>query len=363
MRRTTSAATAHGLRWERVRDVDAAGGEWGRLAEAGGNPYVSHLWADAWWRHFGRGRRRLIVAARDRDGALVAIVPLYLWRAAPLRIARFIGHGLGAQLEPACAPEDRARVAALLPGLLVAAGVDLLACEGLPAEHGWATLAGARVLRRSASPLVRLGGLDWEGFLASRSANFRQQVRRRERKLGRERDLRFRRADDPARLEADMDVLVRLHEARWGRASSVFAGANGPFHREVAAGALARGWLHLWFLELDGAPVAAWHGFRLGGVEWYHQAGRAPEAADGSAGSVLLMHTLREAALDGVSEYRLGNGEEGYKQRLADDDPGTEWALLPSGWAGRATVPAAAVALSAAPLRRRIRRERTRGQT
>lgn len=363
MHASSSITAAHGLRWEQVRDVGAVASEWDRLAEAAGNPYVSHLWADAWCRHFARGRRRLTVAARDDDGALVAMVSLYLWRARPLRIARLIGHGLGAHLEPACAPGDRARVAAALPGLLVAAGVDLLVCEGLPAEHGWATLAGARVLRRSASPLVRLSELDWDGFLASRSTNFRQQVRRRERKLGRERELSLRQSDDPARLDADMDVLMRLHEARWKGESVVFAGPNGRFHREVAAGALARGWLRLWFLELEGVAVAAWHGFRLGAVEWYYQAGRAPEAAGESAGSVLLMHTVREATLGGASEYRLGNGGEGYKQRLADEDPGVEWALLSSGWAGRAAVAVAARALAVAPLRRRIRRGLTDGDT
>jgi CelD/BcsL family acetyltransferase involved in cellulose biosynthesis len=116
-------------------------------------------------------------------------------------------------------------------------------------------------------------------------------------------------------------VLFALHGARWGRASE-FSGPAQQFHRDFAAQALERGWLRLWLLELDGAPAAAWYGFRFGGAESYYQAGWDPAWARGSVAAVLLVHSIREASRDGVEEYRFLQGDEGYKYRMAEEDPG-----------------------------------------
>jgi CelD/BcsL family acetyltransferase involved in cellulose biosynthesis len=171
--------------------------------------------------------------------------------------------------------------------------------------------------------------MSWDEFLASRSKNFRDQVRRRERKLGREHELAFRLADDPARLDEDMDALFRLHAARWSEDSTgVFHGPGAAFHREFARDALERGWLRLWFTELDGETVAAWYGWRYAGDEWYYQAGRDGRFEDLSLGFVMLAHTVRSACEDGARSYHFLAGDEGYKARFASEDPGATSHLL-----------------------------------
>ena len=94
------------------------------------------------------------------------------------------------------------------------------------------------------------------------------------------------------------------------------------FHLDFARAALARGWLRLWLLELDGQPVAAWYGFRYAGCEWYYQMGRDPRRDRQAVGFVLLCHTMRDAFDAGVREYRLLRGDEEYKDRFATHDPG-----------------------------------------
>jgi CelD/BcsL family acetyltransferase involved in cellulose biosynthesis len=272
------------------------------------------------------------------------VLPLYVWSRGPVRVLRFCGHGLGAQLGPVCAPEDRLAVAAALRRLLRLLRADLLLAERMDGRAGWPGMLGARGARRISAPLVRWSGRDWDGFLAARSATLRQQVRRKERQLARAHDVRYRTADDPERLDEDLDLLFALHEARWQGGTRVFSGANGAFHRDFARQAMIEGWLRLWFLELDGRAVAAWHGFRRGGVEWYYQAGRDPRAP-GSPGQVLLMRTLRAAVEEGCREYRLGPGDEPYKRRLADDDPGQDTIVMsasPAAAAGAASVQATA---------------------
>jgi CelD/BcsL family acetyltransferase involved in cellulose biosynthesis len=195
--------------------------------------------------------------------------------------------------------------------------------------------------------LTRAGELERsvEDLLESRRRNFREQLRRRSRGLARA-GATFRLADAES-LERDLDTLFSLHRARWEGRPSAFA--HDDFHRDVARAALGRGWLRLWLLELDGQPLAAWHGFHVGGVTCYYQAGRDPAYGKWSAGFVLLAHTLREAIGEGATEYRFGRGGEPFKYRFTSDDPGLESVVVSHGPRGRA-----AVALASAA--RRVRR-------
>ena len=146
-------------------------------------------------------------------------------------------------------------------------------------------------------------------------------------------------------------MLFALHRAARGRADSSFAGAAAAFHREFAAYALAHGWLRLWFLELDGRPRAAWYGFRFAGVESYYQAGRDPECRDASVGFVLLAHSIRAALDDGIREYRFLRGDEPYKYRFAESDPGLESIAVAHGASARSAL-AALRLLRRMPIRR-----------
>jgi CelD/BcsL family acetyltransferase involved in cellulose biosynthesis len=233
----------------------------------------------------------------------------------------------------------------------------VLLADRLPGSDRWATRGTGTILRREPSPVLSLEHAGWDEYLATRSANFRQQLRRRERSLARDHDLRYRLTEDATALDADLDTLFALHGLRWagGPVPSAFAGSALDFHREFAAIALERGWLRLWTMELDGAPAAAWYGFRFGGVESYYQAGRDPEREHGSIGLVLLAHSVRSALQDGMREYRFLRGGEDFKRRFTDEDTAVVTVALARTMAGRASVAAAGAAL-AAPRGRAARR-------
>src|SRR5207253_3308893 len=113
---------------------------------------------------------------------------------------------------------------------------------------------------------------------------------------------------------------------------------------EFLSRAAGRGWLRLWFLEVEGRAVAAWLGFRFAGAASYYQAGRDPAWDRYAVGFVLLVHTMRAALEEGCSEYRFLRGGEEFKYRFATDDPGLETFALARGPAARAAVAAAAAA-------------------
>ena len=332
-------------------ELDATPEEWGRLAERAGNVFATPEWLTLWWRHFGDEREPHLQAVRD-DERLVALLPLYLWRRRAPRTLRFMGHGPSDVMGPVCAPEDRPVAAKALERLLAHGGWDVLLAERLPSADVLPPSLGARELQTEPSPVLAIQGTSWDEFLAAKSSNFRQQVRRRERKLAEEHGLSFRLADDPARLDADLDVLFRLHEARWGaEGSGALRERRSAFHREFAPLALERGWLRLWLLELGGRPAAAWYGLRFAGRELFYQAGRDPALEKQAVGFVLLVHTVREAMNDGMREYDFLRGGEGYKDRFTDDTT-----VVRSFAAGRGPLGRAAVTV--APRARRLLRGR-----
>ena len=305
--------------------------EWRRLAERAGHVFATREWLLTWRRHYGKARRELIGLVRA-GGDLVAIVPLYEWWKGGVPVLRFVGHGPSDQLGPICAPPSDPAAAEAVREAMGAVPLRrfVLLAETVAGEQHFGDLTGARSLYREASPMLRFEHNSWEEFLEERPRNFRKQARRFPRKLSELGTVSYRLAADPERLPGDLDTLFRLHRQRWGGAETAFL-RGAAFHREFAAQALEQGWLRLWFLEIDGKPVAALHGFRFAGVESGYQSGRDPALQQQPLGFLLLLHAVREALKDGMCEYRFLRGGEAYKERFSTSDPGLETYGLPRG--------------------------------
>jgi CelD/BcsL family acetyltransferase involved in cellulose biosynthesis len=295
------------------------------------------------------------MVCRDRASRAVGILPLYAFSISPVTIMRFVGHGPADHLGPICDERDRPALARVLRRALERFRPDLFVGERLSSAEGWGTLVGGRVVRREGSPVLRFGDgvRTWDDYLATRSTNLRQQLRRFDRKLAAQ-GLRYRDAVDADGLEEELDTLFRLHEEHWP--GSDFAGRHSAFHREFARVALDRGWLRMWVLEEPDRPVAVWQGFRFGGVESYYQAGRVEHWDGPPLGLTLLAHSIRAALEDGVREYRFLRGSEPFKYRFATEDPGIETVVRGRGAVGSAAVAATAALPEAValPLRRRL---------
>jgi len=327
---------------EYVTSLDAVPrAEWSRLAVEAGNIFATPEWLSAWWRWYGGGRDALIGLVRS-DSEIVAIVPLYVWRKPGLPILRFLGHGVSDRLGLISPPPTDRLAAQAIESAVNAIPLRrfILLAELVPGQHQFGGLVGGRALYTDASPLLRVEHASWDDFLQACSSNFRQQVRRFPRKLAELGTVSYRLASDPLTLDRDLDTLFDLHRRRWDGASTPFLRAAG-LHREIAACALRRGWLRLWFLEIERTPVAAYYGFRIGGVEMAYQGGRDPTLAKCPPGFVLLSHAVREAMTDGITEYHLLRGGEGYKARFANTDLGLETSAVARGVDARLVLAAA----------------------
>jgi CelD/BcsL family acetyltransferase involved in cellulose biosynthesis len=378
--KTTATAARSRDQAELITDIGeltALAGEWRALAERRGDAFLTPEWFLAWLRHCGQGWEPHVAVARSPRGTVRGLLPLVSSKSNGPREVRVCP--IGDRFHPVAAPGDEKAVAVALAPAIAPPGRGLrsLLLENVDAEgEWWRALAKtsetplATVERSEATlPFVDLAGIGWDEYLAGRSRQLRSQLGRKLRSLQREHDVRFRRTRSSEEVAEDLATLFRLHDARWAERSDSSALADPTvreFHREFASAAFERGWLRLFVMEVDGAPIAALYGWLIGGRWSYYQAGFDPAWSRNSPGFLLLGETIRAAIEEGASEYDMLRGDEAFKRRFATSSRTVRTILLaPRGH--QAHINAAAVdrlrrAWRVLPARPRARARRLAGR-
>lgn len=317
------------LHHAKAQSLDELHDDWTRLAELDGDLFKTWEWARAWEETYGSKGRVLLTFRRGRE-PLTGLASLTRLDHAPIGFFRFEGQGRTDQVGPVCAPSDRAAVAMALRNAVTdgPGRFGALLAHGLVREQDWGQLLGGVVLKNRPSPVLDFSGLDWHGWLATKSANFRQQVHRRERSLVRDLHLTYRQITTSEQLTEAMDQLITFHDARWQGESDFFASGGDTLHSTFAHLALERGWLRLYAADLQGLPAAFWLGYRYAGDYWFLQLARDPRWHQTSIGTVLLNHALRRAFEEGAVRFRFLSGAQDYKLRFANGDAGHETILV-----------------------------------
>lgn len=303
---------------------------WRALAELRSNPFSTPEWYFAWLESHPEEEPFLIVWPGG-GGELRGVLPLTRTKLGPLSQIGFAGVERSDWLTLACAPEDEEAMAAGAGELLrrLRAEWHLLFLQRLdagPSGAGrprWldALASHARRRRGDVLPFIAFDEGGFPGYLAGRSRNFRSQLGRRRRKLERECGMSFRMTARETELGPDMEAFFAMHDERWrGRGGSQALSADAKdHHRRFAAAALKRGWLRLWIAEADGEPGAAWYGWRIGDRYCYSLSGLRHAYESYGLGTVLLAHTIEQAAEEGAGIYDLMWGDEAYKARFETD--------------------------------------------
>ena len=321
--------------------LTALGPAWDALAAEAGRPASLSAWMLAWARHVGTGPLRVATVHEGTD--LLGVLPFMLVRdAAGTRRLRLLGSGVTTTIEPLARQGREHEVARAGAEALDRRRprADALDLEGVPAASPWpGLLAGAwprarpRLRHRELvlpEPLVRLEQDDFEGWMATRSGNFRSQVRRARRALSRAGGS-VRRSADPAQLDRDLAAFLRLHEARWES-----RGGSGVIGVEVQAiladagpALLVGGHLDLWCVEVGGEVVGAQLWLRAGVVTTMWLSG-SDDAHAALRPAMLIMAAAVEDGFDrGLSTVSLGSGGQDYKRRFAGEEVAVEWWVLP----------------------------------
>ena len=145
-----------------------------------------------------------------------------------------------------------------------------------------------------------------------------RETRRHRRRIESQKGATFRRSQTPDEAARDLDALLELHAARWGR--DHFDPADRAFQHEFARRAAERGWLRLWVLEARGTVAAATYGWRLGSTAFGYLQAFDPAFSEYRPGMVIADHAVREAAKEGCTQFNMLRGGEHYKRALGGEE-------------------------------------------
>lgn len=170
-------------------------------------------------------------------------------------------------------------------------------------------------------PWIKLDG-DFDTYLQSRSAHVRQEMRRKRRKLEKAGRLEYAVTSTPQECATAMNDIFTVEAKSWkqqeGTSFPTEAGASA-FYTKLARLAAERGWLRLYVMYLDGAPIA-----HVYGVEHRHEylalkTSYDQEFRDLSPGSVLFEFAVRDAFERGLTAFDMLGVEARWKNDLATD--------------------------------------------
>jgi CelD/BcsL family acetyltransferase involved in cellulose biosynthesis len=299
---------------------DALAREWSDLlARCSGNTiFLTPDWQQTWWRYAGEGELALIAVRAGEE--LVGVAPM-------IHTGNDWGFAGGAEvadfLDVIAAEGHGADVADAVLDFLTPRGgrVEL---RNLRPDAVGATIIPELARRRGLAPVLEREDVspkvdlpeDWDSYLQSLTKKDRHELRRKLRRLMSAGDVRYYVANDAATRSADVDDFLRLHRHSADEKAAFMNQRMEQFFRGLVDEFSPRGWLRLYFLEIDGTRVASVILFDYGGEFLLYNSGYDPAYSHLSVGLLLKAFCLRDAIDERRKVFDFLQGNEPYKYDL-----------------------------------------------
>ena len=170
-------------------------------------------------------------------------------------------------------------------------------------------------------PYVRLPDT-WDNYLNSLSSSTRYLIRRKQRKLNENFSVNadFVRTQDE--FEKRMEDFILQHQKRWislHRPGAFARRRFKAFHQKVGKRLFQRGWVRLYFLELNNRPAASYYLFHYKNSFFYYLSGFDPKYEKYSPGIILMGKIIKDAIHESRDEFDLMRGSTAYKFNWAHE--------------------------------------------
>ncbi|MGH2952434.1 MAG: GNAT family N-acetyltransferase [Solirubrobacterales bacterium] len=252
-----------------------------------------------------------------RAGRLVGVMPLARRRGALVSTSNW--H------TPAFSPvvEDEEALAELVRAALERTRVRLdlaFVDEASPAIETCVRVSEAGGFRLSSRALLRSPYLDiegdWQAYEDQLPSRKKKKYRRFRRRLDEQGEVSIELSDGTSGLSEllrqGFEIEAAGYEDRPGTAI-IARPETKRFYTEVAEWAAERGWLRLWMLRLDGAPIAFGYGLEHDRVYFDLKIGFEPRYAALGPGVLLLRERLQYAFTASLRTYEFLGAPERHK--------------------------------------------------
>jgi CelD/BcsL family acetyltransferase involved in cellulose biosynthesis len=305
--------------------------EWGELLarDPDKHLFATPEWNKIWWQEFNAGKD-LVILTMEREGELIAIVPLYRKQEDGRKVLRFVGGiDLTDYLGPICSKSDRADVA---EGLVAWLGDTVVAWDdfdarSMPVRSDFAALLQERAdhhgldyeLRHEETVALLELPEDWDSYLDSLGSKERHELKRKLRRLERDHPDAEVRSATAETLERDLKVFIEMHRGAEGHKGHFMNPDIATFFERVAHAFMPLSWLRLDFMEVGGRPIASTFGFHFSDRFYLYNSAYEPSAGRLSPGLVLVTQLIRRSIAEGCAVFDFLRGEERYKFDLGGE--------------------------------------------
>ena len=294
--------------------------EWDALAELERSPFLRHSWFRSWWEVYGRGRRLRIAALRD-DGALAALLPLW--------VDGRRADSMADSITPAFKPfgRDRESVRAVIDAALGTQSVGELQLRSVPADGVERLVADRASARRwlvhrthvRRSPFVDTRG-SLDEYVHGLDPDFRQSIGRRRRKLEREHAVEYDVWRRPTALEDELQQALELEAKGWkgSRGDAILKSrTRTDLYRRVAGAFHEQGRLLIGRIDVDGELAMVAISLLDGNRLWMLDGGYDERYRRYGLGILLNMLAIEECFARGVESCELLGDRASWKRHFA----------------------------------------------
>jgi CelD/BcsL family acetyltransferase involved in cellulose biosynthesis len=314
---------------EKFSDFLALQQEWTKILQLNNQTiFQTWEWLSTWWKHFGKGRRLLVLLAED-DGEICGIAPLMYSIESKFGVRQgiieFIGTGHSEYNDFILSDKHQQCIKMFFDYLnnlpyrwSYAKLVDIpLESKYLPQVSN-RTKIGRSILNLSLPSTF--GGLS-QNVKGRDRKDFRRNLRRLE-----ENNFKVELVDYSAGnlVPKGMNMLFELHQKRWqskGGFRGMFAEpAFCNFSLDIAKCFSAEKLLGLYCLEISGKPAAAIVGFKYSSKYYLYISGLDPNYTKFSAGNILYWLVIPKLIQEGFLDFDFGIGVDSYKRQWSPSE-------------------------------------------
>ncbi len=308
---------------------EALAQEWNALLRYSGTDtiFLTHEWQRAWWQSFSPDRELFLLSVRQGEN-LVGIAPFYRLQTDGQRVIQLVG---GTEvcdyLDIIALPDFADYVYQALFEFFATQFTDWdeIDLHCIPAASPYETLRQAALTQgltaqrrvEDVCPIIPLPPT-WDDYLAMLDKKQRHELRRKIRRAEGAAQVEWYMTADPDRLSGDVEAFFDLHRnSSPDKQDFMSEPAMQSFFHEVARFSLARGWLELSFLLIDGQKAATMLCFAYNNHTLVYNSGYDPQRFRHlSPGIVLLGYHIQDSIAKGRTAFDFLRGDEVYKYRF-----------------------------------------------